>query len=221
MRRWLLWCLLLTGIALAGSSWFYVAKYDDLPDRVPTHWNIHGEPDAWTPKTDVFWVFFLMPTVMAGFTLLLPVFPWLSPKNFQVDVFRDTYGYIMTLVVALMGYLHGVILWNTLHADQPMIRWLVGGIFLFFALMGNVLGRVRRNFWIGVRTPWTLASDAVWIQTHRLSAWLFVLAGLGGFVAVLLGVPLAVCFFGLIGAALIPVGYSLVLYKRLEREGKL
>lgn len=221
MRRWLLWCLLLTGIAFAGSGWFYVVHYDDLPPEVPTHWDWHGTPDIWTPKTDVFWVFFPMPTMMAGFALLLPVFPWLSPKNFELDVFRDTYGYIMTLIVALMGYLHGVILWNTLHPDAPMIRWLVGGIFLFFALLGNVLGRVRRNFWIGVRTPWTLASDAVWIQTHRLSAWLFVLAGVGGFIAVLLGVPMAVCFFGLIGAALIPVGYSLILYKRLEREGKL
>lgn len=221
MRRWLLGCLLLTCLAFAGAGWFYVAKYDDLPDTVPTHWNIHGEPDAWTAKTDVFWVFFLMPTLMAVFALLLPVFPWLSPKHFELDVFRDTYGYVMTLVVALLGYLHGVILWNTLHPDARLIRWLVGGIFLFFALMGNVLGRVRRNFWIGVRTPWTLASDAVWIQTHRLSAWLFVLAGLGGFVAVLLGVPLAVCFFGLIGAALIPVVYSLVLYKRLEREGRV
>jgi uncharacterized membrane protein len=120
-----------------------------------------------------------------------------------------------------MGYLHLIILWGGMHPEESIIRWLVGGIFLFFALLGNVLGRVRRNFWIGVRTPWTLASEAVWIQTHRLSAWLFAAAGLVGLVAVLAGVPMEVCFFGLIGAALIPAVYSLILYKRLEKQGKL
>jgi uncharacterized membrane protein len=103
------------------------------------------------------------------------------------------------------------------------MRFFLGGLCLFFALIGNVLGKVRRNFWMGVRTPWTLASEAVWNQTHRLAAWLFVAAGLLGFALVMVLPPSAVWVLlaVLLPAALLPVVYSLVLYKRLEREGRL
>jgi uncharacterized membrane protein len=74
---------------------------------------------------------------------------------------------------------------------------------------------------MGVRTPWTLASEAVWTQTHRLAAWVFVAVGVIGFVAALANVSLILCFGLLIFGAVIPVIYSLALYKRLEKEGKL
>jgi uncharacterized membrane protein len=99
---------------------------------------------------------------------------------------------------------------------------MMGGMFLFFALMGNVLGKVRRNFWVGVRTPWTLASEAVWVRTHRQTAWVWVAGGTVGFLAILAGVPpLLALILVLPPLVLYPVVYSLVLYKRLEREGKL
>jgi uncharacterized membrane protein len=132
----------------------------------------------------------------------------------------------MMLVVALMGYLHVATLWGALQPAENktiFMRFFLGGICLFFALIGNVLGKVRRNFWMGVRTPWTLASEVVWNQTHRVAAWMFVAAGLLGFALVMvLPAWAAWVVFGLIiPASLVPVVYSLVLYKRLEREGKL
>jgi uncharacterized membrane protein len=221
MTRWFYVAVALTLVAFGVSGYVYVFEYDRLPEQVPTHWNVHGEPDAFSPKEKILPTFFLMPGVMVALLVLTPLLAWLSPVKFKVEAFRDTYGYVMMLVVALMGYLHVVILLASLGHQQYLNRLLFSGIFLFFALMGNVLGKVRRNFWMGVRTPWTLASDTVWIQTHRLAAWLFVVVGLLGFVAVLLGVPLVVCFVGVIVAALVPVLYSLVLYKRLERAGRL
>jgi uncharacterized membrane protein len=80
---------------------------------------------------------------------------------------------------------------------------------------------VKPNFWMGVRTPWTLADPQVWTQTHRVAAWTFVAVGVAGFVAALAGVPPVWCFGLLIAGALWPVVYSLVLYKRLERAGRL
>src|SRR5262245_17683179 len=99
----------------------------------------------------------------------------------------------MFLVTALFGYLHGVILLQ--QFKNPPVRFdigrlMVGGMFLFFALLGNVLGKVKRNFFMGVRTPWTLASETVWTRTHRLAAWLWTGGGLVGLVAVLAGAPL-------------------------------
>jgi uncharacterized membrane protein len=221
MTRWFYGAAALTLMAFGVSGYVYWFQYDNLPERVPTHWNINGEPDAYTAKEKILPTFLLAPGVMVLLLGLTPLLPWLSPQHFKVDTFRDTYGYVMMLVVGLMGYLHVVILLASLGKHQYLTRLLFGGIFLFFALLGNVLGKVRRNFWMGVRTPWTLASEQVWNQTHRLAAWFFAAAGLLGFVLVLVDVPLVVCFILIMVAALAPVLYSLVLYKRLEREGRL
>jgi SdpI/YfhL protein family len=142
---------------------------------------------------------------------------------FDVDRFRSTYAYVMMLVVLLLGYMHVVILFGSLRADSIDVgRWMIGGIMVVLGLMGNVLGRVRRNFYLGVRTPWTLASERVWIETHRLAAWVMVTASILGLLALVARVPLAIIFVAYIGTiAALPVGYSWWLYRRLDRQGKL
>jgi uncharacterized membrane protein len=115
-----------------------------------------------------------------------------------------------------MAFLHGVSLAAALHPEWDLARPLMSGILLSLALIGNVLGKVRRNPYVGVRTPWTLSSDAVWVATHRLAAHLLFGVGLLGSVAVWLGVPPAVCIGALLVAALIPAAYSWVLYERME-----
>jgi uncharacterized membrane protein len=156
-----------------------------------------------------------------GLVVLTLLLPWLSPRHFEVDRSRGVYGYVMMLSVALVGYIHFLALWGSLHPELPMDRLLGGGMCLFFLLIGLVLGRVPRNFWIGVRTPWTLADEQVWDQTHRMSAWLFVAAGLIGIVIALLGLPLLIGFIAIIVAAVVPIVYSLVLYKWLQRQGRI
>jgi uncharacterized membrane protein len=221
MTRWFGAAAGLTLLTLAVSAYFHLVAFDQVPARIPYHFNLHGEADGWTSKQDVFRSFYLMPVIMAGVLLLTLALPWLSPKPFGVDRFRDVYGYLMMIVVALLGYLHFVCLLGGMQDRVPQDRLVIGGIFLFFALVGNVLGQVRRNFWVGVRTPWTLADERVWVQTHRVAAWLFTAAGLFGLLAVLVGVPLLWCFVGVLIAAMLPVLYSLILYKKLERAGKV
>jgi uncharacterized membrane protein len=221
MTRWLWPSLAVTVAALAFSGYIYAFKFDDLPDKIPTHWDINFEPDKFSPKEDIVGSLLLMPLVMAGFVWLTVILPWLSPKPFAVDRFRDTYGYLMFLVTALFGYLHVTILLGSLGVPQ-FGRIMLAGILFFFALIGNQLGRTRRNFWMGVRTPWTLADENVWNRTHRLAGWLFVGYGLLGAVLVLAGwVPALWVFVALIAVVLVPVVYSLVIYKQLERQGRL
>jgi uncharacterized membrane protein len=195
-----------------------IIYYPGLPEQIPSHWNIHGKVDGYSGK---FWGLFLMPLVLSGIVLLFRFLSWLSPKQFQVDRFRNTYEYIMFLIVALLSTIQGVIIWSALHHSADLTRFFPGLLFLFFALMGNVLGKVRRNFWIGVRTPWTLASERVWNDTHRFAARLFVLVGLSGFFIILLGLPIYIAFGFLFTAAVVTVLYSLVEYKRLEKQGQL
>ena len=143
-----------------------------------------------------------------------------------MDTFRSTYLYIMVLVVGLFAYMDGVMLYvvHQTVAKQPTVdlgRAFLAGLFLFFGLMGNVMGKVRKNFYIGVRVPWTLASDRVWNDTHRLAAWVLVAAGVIGFAMIVLGAPILAAFAVLIVSAFIPVIYSFVHYKSLERRGAL
>jgi uncharacterized membrane protein len=168
-----------------------------------------------------------MPGAIVCFLLLFAFLPALSPKHFEVDTFRSTYLYIMVLITALFAYMNGVILlatWQEVRAGNKFVdigRALIGGTFLFFALLGNVMGKVRKNFYIGIRVPWTLASDRVWNDTHRLAAWLMVAGGILGFLAVIAGLPILLAIGVMVVTFLIPVIYSFFHYKALERQGVL
>jgi uncharacterized membrane protein len=152
--------ILLTA-ALLGAI---VIAYPNLPNQVPTHWNMEGQADAYSAK----WTLFLIgPGVMAGLVLLFYFLPWLSPKSWEVNTFQSTYLYIMVVLVSMVAYFTAVTLWVGLGRAANVDRAVIGGICLLFALLGNVLGKVRRNFYIGVRTPWALANVRVWNATHR------------------------------------------------------
>jgi uncharacterized membrane protein len=220
MNRWLVYNVVLTLAALAVSLYLGWVRPDLLPERVPIHWGLEG-PDKFVSNHEVLPYLLLVPGVMGGFVLLSLALPWLSPQQFGIDRFRSTYNYLMALLLTFFAYLHGVALAASFNPGLNLNKVLVGGMFLFFALLGNQLGKVQRNFYVGVRTPWTLADETVWIRTHRVAAWLITGGSLVGFVAVLVGVPMLWCFAGFMTLALTPVVYSLVLYKRLERQGKL
>ncbi|MGH7134389.1 MAG: SdpI family protein, partial [Pirellulales bacterium] len=200
---------LAVGVGLTVAAWAAaLAAYPYLPENVPIHWNIRGEVDGYGQKQ---WAVFLTPGVMMALLGLFRVLPWLSPKPFTLDTFRGTYEFAVALTMGLMAYIHGLMLWAAWAGPIDLGRALIAGLCLFFALLGNVLGKVRRNFFMGVRTPWTLASERVWIDTHRLAARLFVAAGVIGFVLSLAlgGAAAFMAAFALIMlAAFVPAVYS-------------
>ena len=209
---------LMVAITTAATAWLYTS----LPEQVPTHWNIRGEVDGYGGK----WTLFIFPVMMVVMLALFYFLPALSPKHFEVDTFRSTYLYIMVLVIGLFAYMDGIMLYvvHRTVAKQATVeigRAFLAGMFLFFALLGNVMGKVRKNFYIGVRVPWTLASDRVWNDTHRLAAWVWVSAGAIGFAMIVLDAPFMAAFALFLVSAFIPLIYSFVHYKSLERRGEL
>jgi len=191
--------------------------YPRMPETVPTHWNFRGEVDGYGPRSTAF----LLPAMMALLLLVFRLLPWLSPRHFELDTFRSTYDCIVLIIMSLTAYIHFLVMLAYLGVTVNIARALVAGVFLMCALLGNVLGRVRRNFYVGIRTPWTLANERVWNDTHRLGAWLFAGAGAIGFILTLAGLPLWLPLVLLAPAGLVPVVYSLVLYKKLERRGEV
>jgi uncharacterized membrane protein len=213
-RKYYLVGMFLTAAVLVAT----VIAYPRLPSSLATHWNLHNQPNGYSPK----WTLFLVgPGLMAFMMLLMYVLPWLSPKNFEVDSFRSTYLQIMLMLVCMMAYLYAVTLWAGLGHAVDVGRAIVGGICLIFALLGNLMGKVRRNFYIGVRTPWSLASERVWNATHRVAAKTLVAGGLLGLALTAAGLDGLSVLVVILAAAIVPIVYSLVFYKQLERRGEL
>lgn len=197
---------------------FSAIVYPRLPETIPTHWNIRGEVDGYGSKT---WGAFLLPVMMFGLLGMFRILPWLSPRQFEIDTFCKTYGFITMLSMGLFAYMHVLFLLPALGVAVKIDKALMIGMFLFFMLLGNVLGKVQRNFYVGIRTPWTLANDRVWADTHRLSAWVFFGMGIVGIALNLLGAHLGLSIALLMVGVFSTVIYSLVRYKQLERAGEL
>jgi uncharacterized membrane protein len=209
----------LAGVALILASFTAAAiLYPQLPAQVPSHWNIHGQVDGYSAKWTLLAVF---PGIMLGMMGLMAALPWLSPRHFEVESFRTTYLYIMVVFVAFMTYVQALMLRTAWSGQMNINKALMGGVCLLIAFLGNVLGKVQRNFYIGIRTPWTIADERVWNATHRLGAKTFVVGGLAGFILAIAGGGPWLCLGSVLAGALVPAVYSLVYYKRLERRGEL
>ncbi len=204
-------------LVLAALAAFLVS-YPHLPEQVPIHWDIHGSVNGYGPR---YALLLLGPGLMLAEMALFALLPRLSPKRYEMDSFEPTYLHLMLVLVSISGYFFAVLLWAALTGSAGIHHAILGGISVLAVLMGNVLGKVRRNFFIGIRTPWTLASERVWYATHRMAGKLMVITGLVGLILALLGIAvwLWIAVLGL--GFLTPVAYSLFYYKRLERRGEL
>ena len=188
--------------------------YPHLPQRVPMQGNVNGWDAKWK-------LFVIDPVIMAGIMLLFYVLPWLSPKRFEVDTFRSTYLFIMVAVMALIACMHIVILAPALSWRIDASRAVVGAVSLLTALLGNVMGKVRRNFYLGIRTPWTIASERVWHATHRFAAKTMFVGGIAALLVAIVGTPFWLSITLIMLGVFVPAVYSLVYYKQLERRGEL
>lgn len=208
-RRFGLSLQIAMAVACVGYSAFMAQK---LPSIVPTHWNIEGKPDQYGSPAISLW---MMPGTVAFMILLTLALPALSPKKYEVSRFERTFAYTMVLVTALMAALHVVILNASAGAKFDMSRVMMTILFAFFALIGNVLGKVKQNFYVGIRTPWTLADARVWDATHREASHIWLVGGIIGSLISLAGVPMAVSIVFLLLVALIPVVRSYLIYRRI------
>lgn len=203
--------LVLIAVALGLSAWLYPS----LPDRIPTHWNIEGKADGFGPKWIAAWILPAVAAVLVGFMSLIP---WLSPRGFEVDLHSSAFAVLVVALTALFVFIHLLSLAAALRPGLAVDRALVAGVLLFLAAIGSTFAGIRRNFFIGIRVPWTIASERVWDDTHRLAARIWVVGGLVGAVLAAAGQTVA-AFVLVVPMALVPIVYSFVLSKRLERLG--
>lgn len=205
--------LVIAAIAVAVSLW----AYPQLPPTVATHWDLRGTPDGFSGRG---WAVAIMPLVILVMTGLFSVLPKLDPRRENYAKFLGTYWLIANAVIVFMLIAHGMIIATGLGYSVKIDRLMPIGVGVLFIILGNYLTRVEPNWFVGIRTPWTLSSDTVWRKTHRTGGWLMVL---GGFVVAACaflphGAFLPLFVTAIVIMAVIPIVQSYVLWKREQHD---
>ena len=189
--------------------------YSRLPDQVPMHWGFDGEINRYGSKNELWLIGALGPL----FALLFQFLPRLDPKRRNYEKFQTYYEAFSLVLVAFTSVMMGVALLESFRPGSlsmgRVVSALVGLLFLF---VGNLMGKVKSNFFMGIRNPWTLSDPDVWNRAHRLGGGLFFLTGLVTVVsAILLPEPVtfAVLMAGTLLTALIPTVMSYFWYKKV------
>jgi uncharacterized membrane protein len=208
----------LVGLGIVILSFVAVAAfYDRLPAVIATHWDSRGVANGFMPKAVGSLV---LPMSTAFVYVLYLVIPRISPRGFGIARFQAAYDAIHLALMALLFTCGTVMLLIGAGIPVPVGRVVPTGVGVLFLILGNFMGKLTKNFFVGIRTPWTLANDEVWLRTHRLAGKLFAVAGLGIAISGLVGTPSTIpILVGVAVAAGIPVVYSYVLYRKLEGNG--
>ncbi len=154
--------------------------YPELPDRIVTHWNASGDADGYMGK---FWGVVMFPIILGALSILFFVLPTIDPLKENVKAFRPYYNLLIIAILVFLAYAGALsFVWN-LGARFDFGKWLMPGLGILLFILGTILPHTKRNWFVGIRTPWTLSSDAVWEKTHIFSGRIFralgVLATLG------------------------------------------
>jgi len=191
-----------------------VALWNRLPDPMASHWGPNDQVNGYMSK---FWGIFLMPLITLGMFVLFLVIPGIDPLRANIAQFRDVFNLFITLIVAFMVYIYFLTLrWNLGYTNLGMSKAMLPAMGILFCFVGFMLRKAKRNFFIGIRTPWTLSSDRVWDETHRLGSVLFMISGALAFIGGFFGGTMAfwIMFVPMIGSTLFLLVYSYVLYRR-------
>ena len=159
----------------------------------------------------------LLATVLAlGLYLLMLLLQLIDPRRDNYTRFAGAYRLIRWGLVILMGALYTVTVGVALGYNLNVSLFVKGSIALLLTLIGNIMGQVKFNYFVGIKTPWTLASEEVWRRTHRLASWLWVVGGLICFaLAPVQSLWSTYAFFGCVTAmVLVPVVFSYVVFRK-------
>ena len=193
-----------------------IVCYPQAPNIMASHWNAQGQADGYMPK---FWALFLMPIITAVMFLLFLVIPRIDPLQANIKKFENYFHGFVLLIILFLFYVYILtILWN-ISVKFNMTYSILPATGLLFYYIGILLKNAKRNWFIGIRTPWTLSSDIVWDKTHKIAAKLFKVAGIIAMLGIFAG-EFAVLFVmvPVICAAIYTISYSYFEYQKLPKS---
>lgn len=166
-----------------GAPLIYLTLiWNQLPEIVPTHFGLNGQPDAYGSK----WTLIILSAVSIGMYFLMRYVPQLDPRLNQAKL-SEHYPKLILLILTFLGAVHILVIRSALDqmTGEVMMNILFVGLFLLFAGIGNYLNNVKSNYFVGIRTPWTLESESVWRKTHQFGAKLYFGVGIVGALGVI------------------------------------
>jgi len=201
------------GLLVALSAAMSALAVPEMPAEMATHWNAAGEIDGRTPK---FVALALFPVLSAGMLALFALLPRIDPLGENVAAFREQYDAFVVLLLAFLTYVHALVLAANAGYEFGMVQALAPAVGAFYYYVGVLSAHTERNWFVGIRTPWTISDDEVWRRTHERAAPLFKLAGVAAafgalvpaYAELLLAVPAFV-------VALYSTVYSYVAYRNV------
>jgi len=203
---------------IAGMLVFLAWAWPQLPERVAVHWNVAFQADSWRPRGHLL----LLPGLALGIWAGMPLLRRIDPRRADYARWDATFWLVVNLIVLFMAVLHVALIGFNLGWPLDMHTVILSVVGLVFVGLGNYMPRVRRNWWVGFRTPWTLSSERVWRQTHRLGGRVLVLGGLMFVVGAFVPRPAApwVALPGVLLIVLVPTVYSYILWRREDVHGQ-
>jgi len=206
--------LLIVLVLAAWVTGFYF--YSIFPEQVPVHWNYAGQVDRLGSRLEGA---FILPIVVTAMYLLFWLIPLIDPKKEKYQEFIKVYNLFRYLLIIIMWLIYLITSLSALGYNIKVEIWVPLIIGLLFILLGNYMGKIKPNWFMGIRTPWTLSNDEVWSKTHRLGGKMFMLMGLFLILNPLL--PFQSLTWALIipivTVVLVPVIYSYIIFHKLKK----
>jgi len=200
------WLILVATLALTAWAW------PRVPERMPVHWNLAGQPDRYGGRVEGL---LMLPLVAVGLYALFLVLPRFDPGRANYPQFGGAYAAIRTAILGVLAVIHGAVVAVAMgwRGDFGSLIAVVIGAML--AVLGAALPRVQPNWFVGIRTPWTLSSRRSWERTHRVGGRLFVAVGLvtAGLGLVRASWAFVVMMAGLLVGVTAVIAYSYVVWR--------
>jgi uncharacterized membrane protein len=163
--------LLLIAISIAASFYFYA----HFPERVITHWGLNGEPNGYSGRA---FAAFFFPALFIAMYFLFVFLPRLDPKKERYAEFAKVYDVFRNFILAFMVVIYFIASFSNLGLNLNINLFVPAAVGLLFIVLGNYMGKIKPNWFVGIRTPWTMSSETVWNKTHRFGGKVFILGGL-------------------------------------------
>jgi len=204
-------------IILCVVAGFYF--YANFPDKIASHWNFQGQADGYTGRA--FGAFFF-PGLIAAIYLMFLFIPYFDPKRDRYQEFSSAYHSIKTVLVAFMALIYLATGLFNLGYNINIGIVTAAAVGVLFIIMGQYLSQLKHNWFIGIRTPWTLSSETVWDKTHKVGGWLFTIMGVVMIIIPFLPETIGLIVFiaGLAAVVLGSFGYSYWLFLQERRLKK-